>query len=310
MPPKNSRTKAGPEPEAGTEAAAEAPASAADAEATAVNGTDAPKPADEAATSERGAEAATSEPVAEAATSEPATGAAEHGPAGEEAASEVTPPQDTVAKDSASKDTASEDTAAEDTAAEEAASADEADGTQAASADAPAPRRSLRVPALLAVVIVLLGGFGVWATLKASNLRASNAQQNVALTDAATTSAVRQQVSRAVNQIFSYRYTDTAATRRAAQSLLTGRAIRQYDQLFSLVEKEAPAQKLVVTTTVTNSGVQFLSGDQARVLVYANQQDTRAGTTQSTYAGAMFAVTAVRAGNRWKIENIDTFAGR
>lgn len=215
----------------------------------------------------------------------------------------------TAAEDTATESATTEDTAADD-AAGETAPAGEADGTRAATpADTPAPRRSLRVPALLAVVIVLLGGFGVWATLKANNLRASNAQQNVALTDAAATSAVRQQVSRAVNQIFSYRYTDTAATRRAAQSLLTGRAIRQYDQLFSLVEKEAPAQKLVVTTTVTNSGVQFLSGDQARVLVYANQQDTRAGTTQSTYAGAMFAVTAVRAGTRWKIENIDTFTG-
>ncbi len=244
MPPKNSRTNTGPEPEAGTRAEAAAPASEAKAGATAPNDADAPEPADGAATADQVAEAPASEHVAE--PTSPGT---------------------------------------------------------------PAARRSLRVPALLAVVIVLLGGFGVWATLKANNLRASNAQQNVALTDAAATSAVRQQVSRAVNQIFSYRYTDTAATRRAAQTLLTGRAIRQYDQLFSLVEKEAPAQKLVVTTTVTNSGVQFLSGDQARVLVYANQQDTRAGTTQSTYAGAMFAVTAVRAGTRWKIENIDTFTG-
>jgi Mce-associated membrane protein len=165
------------------------------------------------------------------------------------------------------------------------------------------------VPALLAAVIVLLGGFGVWATLKANSLSGSDGPQNTALTDAATTSAVRHQVGAAVNQIFSYRYTDTAATRRAAQSLLTGRAIRQYDQLFSLVEKEAPVEKLVVTTTVTNSGVESLQGNTARVLIFANQQDTRSGTSQSSYAGAMFAVTAVRAGNRWKIENIDTFAG-
>ncbi|HEY7431089.1 MAG TPA: hypothetical protein VH641_10195 [Streptosporangiaceae bacterium] len=176
--------------------------------------------------------------------------------------------------------------------------------------EAAAPKRSLRVPALLAVVIVLLGGFGVVATLRANSLRASNAGQNAALTDAAATSAVRHQVSSAVNQIFSYRYTDTAATRRAAQRLLTGRAIRQYDQLFSLVENQAPAEKLIVTTIVTNSGVEFLTGDRARVLVFANQQDTRAGTSQSSYAGAMFAVTAVRSGDRWKIENIDTFTGR
>ncbi len=169
--------------------------------------------------------------------------------------------------------------------------------------------RGLRVTALLGVVTVLLGGFGVWATLTARSRRADAATQNVALTDTAATSAVKHQVTSAVDTIFSYRYTDTAATRRAAQSLLTGAAIRQYDQLFGLVAKEAPAQKLVVTTRVTSAGVEFLAGGQARVLIFANQQDTRSGTSQASYAGTMFAVTAVRSGDRWKIESIDTFTG-
>ena len=92
-------------------------------------------------------------------------------------------------------------------------------------------------------------------------------------------------------------------------SLLTGAAIHQYDTYFQLVTRDAPAQKLVVTTRVTNSGVELLTGNQARLLVFANQQDTRAGTKQTSYAGALFAVTAVRQGGRWKIENIDTFSG-
>jgi hypothetical protein len=29
----------------------------------------------------------------------------------------------------------------------------------------------------------------------------------------------------------------------------------------------------------------------------------------TAYAGAMFAVNAIRQGDRWKIENIDTFTG-
>jgi Mce-associated membrane protein len=194
--------------------------------------------------------------------------------------------------------------------AEAAAQATAAEPTgDAAAPPAGTTRRNWRVPALLGVVTVLLGGFGVWATLHASSLRAGNAGQNVALTDASGTAAVKQQVGSAIDRIFSYRYTDTAATRQAAQSVLTGKAIQQYNQLFSLVEKEAPAEKLIVTTTVSDSGVQFLSGDRARVLIFANQQDTRDGTSQSSYGGAMFAVTAVHTGGRWKIENIDTFTG-
>jgi Mce-associated membrane protein len=174
----------------------------------------------------------------------------------------------------------------------------------------PGGRRGWRVAAALGGVAVVLAGFGAWATLHASSLRSNAAAQaNTALTDGTATATVRREISTAVNTIFSYNYADTAATRRAAQALLTGPAVRQYNTLFALVTKNAPAQKLVVTTRVTNSGVELLNGNRARLLVFANQQDARAGTGQTSYAGAMFAVTALREGGRWKIENIDTFSG-
>ena len=169
--------------------------------------------------------------------------------------------------------------------------------------------RTRLVAVILGLVTVVLAGFGVWATLEAHSLRSTAAPQNLALTDGAATNAVNRQVTSAINTVFSYNYANTAATRRAAQSLLTGPAIQQYNTYFALVTKDAPAQKLVVTTRVTNSGVELLTGNRARVLVFANQQDTRAGTKQTSYAGALFAVTAVHQGNRWKIENIDTFSG-
>ena len=170
-------------------------------------------------------------------------------------------------------------------------------------------RRAWRAVAALGAATIILGGFGVWATLQANSERGSAAAQNTALTDGPATAAVRREIAAAVNTIFSYNYANTAATRRAAQGLLTGPAVREYDTLFALVTKNAPAQKLVVTTKVTNTGVELLNGDRARLLVFANQQDTRAGTGQTSYAGAMFAVTALRQGGRWKIENIDTFSG-
>jgi Mce-associated membrane protein len=206
--------------------------------------------------------------------------------------------------DDEAQPTEAEPTEAEPTEAEPT----EAEAPQPADDQGRAPLR-LRLPVVLGVATVLLGGFGAWATVQAHNERAANAQQNLALTNGAATSAVRHQVSSAIQAIFSYSYTDTARTRRDAQNLLTGPAIRQYDQLFSLVQKDAPTQKLVVTTSVTNSGVEFLTGNRARVLIFANQQDSRAGTGQTSYAGAMFAVNAVLTGSTWKISNIDTFTG-
>ena len=160
---------------------------------------------------------------------------------------------------------------------------------------------------LLAAATVLLGAFGILASVASHDLRATSAAANAALVNQAATKSVTSDVTRAVDTIFSYSYADTASTKAAAQRLLTGRAIKQYDQLFALVERQAPKQHLVVTTKVTQVGVEFLGGGLARVLVFANQQDTRSGTTQSSYSGAMFAVTAVQRGGSWKIENIDTF---
>jgi Mce-associated membrane protein len=198
--------------------------------------------------------------------------------------------------------------AAESGDADEPAEAGES-GDEAAKDTKAGGGRTRLAAMVLGAAAIVLAAFGVWATLAAHSLRSGAAPQNIAVTNGAATSAVNHQIVSAVNTVFSYNYADTAATRQAAQGLLTGPAIRQYNTYFALVTKDAPAQKLVVTTRVTNSGVELLSGNRARVLVFANQQDTRAGTKQTSYAGALFAVTAVRQGGKWKIENIDTFNG-
>jgi Mce-associated membrane protein len=167
-------------------------------------------------------------------------------------------------------------------------------------------KRLLR-PAVLGVATVIFGGFGVWATVAGHGLRATAATANTALTDRPATASAQRDISHAIEVIFSYSYADVAKTRKAAQALLTGAAIKQYDQLFALVEQQAPKEKLVVATKVTRTGVELLTGTRARILVFANQQDTRAGTSQSSYSGAMFAVTAVNRAGHWVISNINTF---
>jgi Mce-associated membrane protein len=235
--------------------------------------------------------------------------------------SEIAQPQDEQAEIGQAEDGQAEDGQAEDGQSEIVQSEDGQSEVAQPEKDLPEPgaesgetmpsgRPGWRIAAALGAVTVVLAGFGVWATLHASSLRSNAAaQENTALTDGPATATVRREISAAVNTIFSYNYADTAATRRAAQGVLTGPAVRQYNTLFALVTKNAPAQKLVVTTKVTNSGVELLNGNSARLLVFADQQDARAGTGQTSYAGAMFAVTAQRQGGRWKIENIDTFSG-
>jgi Mce-associated membrane protein len=173
----------------------------------------------------------------------------------------------------------------------------------------PRPRWHRVLPVAFGAATVILGALGAWAAVEAHDLRANAASANDALVDASATRAVTRDVTSAVNTIFSYSYADTARTKSAAQRLLTGPAIRQYNQLFALVQQQAPREKLVVTTRVTNVGVELLTGGSARLLVFANQEDSKAGTSQASYGGAMFAVTAVNQRGRWLIESIDTFTG-
>ncbi|MFB8140836.1 hypothetical protein [Streptomyces parvus] len=192
---------------------------------------------------------------------------------------------------------------------------DAADDNHADDAPRPRPRprpRASRVritlPAVLCALTVLLGAVAVWAFASASSLRDEPARQNAALTDIGRTSEVKGRISEAVGAVFSYDYASPARSDRAASTYLTGRAVQQHKDMLADVREQAPEQKLVLTTTVTESGVEFLDGDRARLLIFADQSNTRTGKDEeTTYAAAMFAVDAVRRGDTWLIAAIDTF---
>jgi Mce-associated membrane protein len=177
----------------------------------------------------------------------------------------------------------------------------------------PAQREPMLLPICIGVITIALAGLAVWFGVNAGKSADSGSgfgagSANLALTDSAATAQVNQQIDNAVDTIFSYNYTDTAKTAQAARNLVTGRASGEYATLFKVVQQDAPAEKLVLTTTVTNSGVEMLTANTARLLIFANQRDTGATKGSTTDAGAMFSVTAVRQDGRWKIENINTFS--
>lgn len=167
--------------------------------------------------------------------------------------------------------------------------------------------RHARSLVVLAVLTVLLGGFAAFAATRAADLRDTPVARNTALTDIARTSELKGQVTQAVEAVFSYNFADARALDLAAGKHLTGRAVQQHDELLAAVRKEGPKQKLVLTTTVTAGGVELLDGDRARVLLYADQSNTRTATKEeTTYAAAMLAVDAVHQDGTWRIAGIDT----
>ncbi|MHC3814373.1 hypothetical protein [Streptomyces sp. DT9] len=179
--------------------------------------------------------------------------------------------------------------------------------------EAPRPAGPLRLrvslPAVLCVLTVLLGSFAAWSFTSAGSLRDEPGRQNTALTDISRTSEVKGQITEAVGAVFSYNYASPAKADTAVKTYLVGKAVQQHKDMLAEVRAQAPKQKLVLTTTVTESGVELLDGDRARLLIFADQSNTRTGKSQeTTYAAAMFAVDAVRRGGSWRISAIDTFS--
>lgn len=166
-----------------------------------------------------------------------------------------------------------------------------------------------RLIAALGVTTVTLGGFSAHAFTRAGDLRSGAAVANVSLTDNARTSEVKGAVAAALQTLFSYDYLDLAKTDKAAKDLLVGGAPAQYERLFGKLRAAAPEQKLVLSTTVTDSAVKFLHDDRARLLVFAEQVSTSATSGNGVPVPTMLAVDAVRADGRWKISSIDTLAG-
>lgn len=170
------------------------------------------------------------------------------------------------------------------------------------------PRLRIGLPAVLCVLTVLLGSFAAWAFTSAGSLRDDPSRQNTSLTDISRTSEVKGQITEAVSAVFSYNYASPTKADTAVKKYLVGKAVQQHEDMLADVRAQAPKQKLVLTTTVTESGVELLDGDRARLLIFADQSNTRTGKSQeTTYAAAMLAVDAVRRGGSWRISAIDTF---
>ncbi|MCG8919357.1 nuclear transport factor 2 family protein [Actinokineospora sp. PR83] len=165
-------------------------------------------------------------------------------------------------------------------------------------ADTPAFSTRLSIVLLVAALLVAAGGLFLW--LRAERIDDA-AGSNLAVVDAGQTVAVTTAVREALEQVFSYRYDNTALTEAAAKTVLVGEASGQYEELFKQVRELAPEQKLVHKSKVVLSGVSQLDGDHATMLVFLDQTSTRGDNGESTVGGAQLTVDAQRVDGVWRI---------
>ncbi|WP_245573262.1 hypothetical protein [Amycolatopsis benzoatilytica] len=166
--------------------------------------------------------------------------------------------------------------------------------------------RTTVLVSLLVVIGLALTAAAVIFQVKGSE--ASDSTSNRALLDVAKTAQVKDQVSKAIESLFSYDYNNIKKTEDAANKLLATDQVRNsYNLLMGQVKKFAPEQKVVVTCKVTRSAVIRLNGDLARVMLFIDQTSTRTDTKQTAAGSAQMHVDAQLQGDTWKITDMDTY---
>lgn len=166
--------------------------------------------------------------------------------------------------------------------------------------------RARPMPALvgaLATFVVLGGGFAVADYL----VRHTPAASNTALADVGTTADVANQLGAALETVYSYDFTQLDANERSARNVITPEFAAKFDQLFGQVRQLAPQQQAVVSAVVTSAAVQSIQGDRAVLVVFLDQQATRAAAgaePQQVSAAGRLTVTGQLVDGTWKIAEV------
>lgn len=217
-------------------------------------------------------------------------------------------PKDPTVEEPAPEQSASETSAPEEPATEERA-VTPVEKPAADLASDSGSKRSLRVP-LLAAALVLLTGLAVFFGIEDAHLRDTPAAANSALVDVGTTAEVSGQLTDALQTIYSYDFARLDENERAARAVITPEFAEQFNRLFAQVRDLAPQRQAVVSATVTLSAVKEISGDRAVLVVFMDQQATRAAAddgqpTQLAAAGRL-TVTGQKIDGRWKIAGVES----
>lgn len=164
--------------------------------------------------------------------------------------------------------------------------------------------RTIALRVTLLVLAVALVVTGVLFSLRVSELRGERADADQALVYPKPTAEVIGQVSNALNAVLSYDYRKPQVAKAAAKRFLTGDAPGQYTTLFDQLQKLAPGQQLTLVAKVSTAGVTYLHGDHATLLVFLDQESTRASDGQSSISAAQVRIGAVQHGGVWQIDSL------
>jgi Mce-associated membrane protein len=161
-----------------------------------------------------------------------------------------------------------------------------------------------RSRAVLALLVCGVALAAVGVVLLVLGPRGTSTPSNRAVVDRTSTARVIGEVDTALQRVLTYKSSDPTATKTAAQQVLVGAALKQYNVLFAALQKKASGQQLTLTAKVVTAGVTYLQGNRAQLLVFLDQSSTRSSDGKASASAAQLQISAQLANGTWRISNL------
>lgn len=127
--------------------------------------------------------------------------------------------------------------------------------------------------------------------------------------DTEAADAAQVAAERAVVPVLSYDYRKLDETHDAAVAHLTKDYREKYEQLFAVIEQNAPGTQTVVTAKVVGSALARTGEDRAEILLFVDRPTTNKTSTEPTTYRDQVTVTMERVGDDWLIDAMRTTPG-
>lgn len=164
-------------------------------------------------------------------------------------------------------------------------------------------------PVLVVIVLLLVAAAGAGAAVwfrghvvETGNQRPSS---NQALLDKSATAEAVEQVSRAVEAIYSYDAANLDADEAKALSMINGSYASEFKQNFAAVRALPPGQRASLSSKVVEVGVITLTERRASLLVMLDQVGRQADKPEPVKAAVRLSVTAQRVDGQWKVSGVN-----
>jgi Mce-associated membrane protein len=154
----------------------------------------------------------------------------------------------------------------------------------------------------LALATLVFAGLSIWQVGQ-DDPSGSSSSQELTPSDARDAQVAAE---RAAVAILAYDYRDLEGSRDEAVTYMTDDYLAKYDQLFDVLEQNAPNTKTIVRAELVASAVGLIGDDRVQVLVFVNRPTLNAELTEPEIYKDQATLTMLEVDGEWLVDDMTT----